>query len=357
MRDSIFKSGDVQSASESTVTRPMILNERVVQMPDIQPVTSPSWWQRLGPSVGSWAPPVLAAIVGFVGVLMATSYVLDRGIAEPGATEAGSGEDADDAPSTDSSPSLQSQVVQDASRGSGPDGLAGSDETVGVDSDGDAATPSLAAPSSITTTTSTLATVSTTTEQSVSSVTTTVTSVSTTVAPVETTGSSTTTPSSTETASTETSITTTMATTSTTTSTPPSVTEPVGDHAQQVLALTNVERLNVGCPELTLNSQLNAAAVGHSADMAARDFFDHVDPEGRDAGSRIDASGYQWQRWGENIAVGHQSAADVVQGWMNSDGHRANILNCDFRELGVGHATNGATGNRPYWTQVFGSPR
>jgi uncharacterized protein YkwD len=66
------------------------------------------------------------------------------------------------------------------------------------------------------------------------------------------------------------------------------------------------------------------------------------------------AAGYTYRMAAENIAAGHRSPADVVKGWMNSPGHRANILNCGFTQIGVGYATGGTHGT--YWTQNFGTP-
>lgn len=90
--------------------------------------------------------------------------------------------------------------------------------------------------------------------------------------------------------------------------------------------------------------------------MAARGYFDHTSPEGEGPGTRVAEAGYSGRGWGENIAQGYGSAQAVVDGWMNSPGHRANILNCDFNELGVGYAEGSSRGNVPgiYWTQVFG---
>ncbi|MEV6400057.1 sigma-70 family RNA polymerase sigma factor [Streptomyces sp. NPDC051907] len=122
--------------------------------------------------------------------------------------------------------------------------------------------------------------------------------------------------------------------------------------AQEVTQLVNAERAKQGCGPVSGNSQLDTAAQRHSADMAARDYFDHTSPDGTDPGDRIKAAGYQWSTYGENIARGQQSPASVMEGWMNSPGHRANILNCDFKEIGVGkHDASGG----PWWTQVFGA--
>ncbi|SNS44808.1 Uncharacterized conserved protein YkwD, contains CAP (CSP/antigen 5/PR1) domain [Actinomadura meyerae] len=126
-----------------------------------------------------------------------------------------------------------------------------------------------------------------------------------------------------------------------------------GGVAAQVISLVNKERAKNGCRALTSNSKLTAAAQGHSADMARRGFFDHTNPDGKSPGDRITAAGYRWSTYGENIAKGQPTAASVMQAWMNSSGHRANILNCSFREIGVGVVKSGG----PYWTQVFGAAR
>ncbi|MEU8762384.1 CAP domain-containing protein [Streptomyces sp. NPDC048659] len=121
--------------------------------------------------------------------------------------------------------------------------------------------------------------------------------------------------------------------------------------ADQVVALVNAERAKAGCGPLTSNATLVKAAQGHSDDMAARDFFDHTNPDGAGPGDRVTAAGYPWTTYGENIAMGQSTPAQVMESWMNSPGHRANILNCDFKEIGVGvHDAGG-----PYWTQVFGA--
>lgn len=121
--------------------------------------------------------------------------------------------------------------------------------------------------------------------------------------------------------------------------------------ADQVIALVNAERAKVGCGALTANATLTKAAQGHSDDMAARDFFDHTNPDGAGPGDRVTAAGYPWSTYGENIAMGQSTPEQVMESWMNSPGHRANILNCDFKEIGVGVHNSGG----PYWTQVFGA--
>jgi uncharacterized protein YkwD len=122
--------------------------------------------------------------------------------------------------------------------------------------------------------------------------------------------------------------------------------------ASQVLALVNDERAKAGCGALTTSSALQRAAQGHSADMAANSYFSHDSQDGRSFSDRIRAAGYSGGAIAENIAAGQQSASAVMQSWMNSSGHRANILNCSYRHLGVGYAKGGSMS--PYWTQDFG---
>ncbi|MEV6313556.1 sigma-70 family RNA polymerase sigma factor [Streptomyces sp. NPDC051840] len=125
---------------------------------------------------------------------------------------------------------------------------------------------------------------------------------------------------------------------------------PAPSTADEVIALVNTERSKAGCEPVSGNTLLNKAAERHSADMAARDYFSHTSPEGTDPGARITAEGYRWSTYGENIAKGQQSAASVMESWMNSDGHRANILNCAFKEIGVGRVDSSGG---PVWTQNF----
>ncbi|WP_371525931.1 sigma-70 family RNA polymerase sigma factor [Streptomyces sp. NBC_01283] len=128
---------------------------------------------------------------------------------------------------------------------------------------------------------------------------------------------------------------------------------PAGNsYSAEVTRLVNAERAKSGCGPLTLNSKLGNAAQGHSDDMAERDFFDHTNPDGEDPGDRVTAAGYKWTTYGENIAAGQRSPSAVMDSWMNSSGHRANILNCSFKEIGVGYR-QGSGG--PWWTQNFGA--
>ncbi|MEU1316450.1 CAP domain-containing protein [Streptomyces tibetensis] len=120
--------------------------------------------------------------------------------------------------------------------------------------------------------------------------------------------------------------------------------------AAQVLSLVNEERAKVGCSPVAANSALTDLAQSYSEDMAARGFFDHTDPDGRTPWDRAEKAGIS-NLGGENIARGQANAAAVMDAWMNSPGHRANILNCDFKTLGVG-VELGSGG--PWWTQNFG---
>jgi uncharacterized protein YkwD len=127
-----------------------------------------------------------------------------------------------------------------------------------------------------------------------------------------------------------------------------------GSPESQVVALTNTQRRAQGCPPLAVNSTLTSLARAHSRDMAARGFFDHVNPDGRSPSDRMIAAGYRYRMAAENIAAGQRTPREVVTAWMNSPGHRANILNCSLRQIGVGYATGGPYGS--YWTQDFGTP-
>lgn len=138
-------------------------------------------------------------------------------------------------------------------------------------------------------------------------------------------------------------------------SAPPGVDDRVLAFEQEVVALVNAERARAGCAALTEDARLTAAARAHSADMAARGYFSHTTPDGVEFHTRISNAGYSWSLVAENIARGQRDPAAVMNAWMNSDGHRRNILNCNLRHIGVGLAYD--ANNRPHWTQDFGSPR
>ncbi len=121
-----------------------------------------------------------------------------------------------------------------------------------------------------------------------------------------------------------------------------------------MLTIVNAERAKAGCPAVTADDRLTVAARAHSADMAARNYFSHTTPEGVQFATRITEAGYRWSGAGENIAKGQRTPQAVMTSWMNSAGHKANILNCGFQNLGVGVAAD-ATGAL-LWTQDFASP-
>ncbi|MFG3685817.1 CAP domain-containing protein [Micromonospora sp. NPDC047740] len=122
---------------------------------------------------------------------------------------------------------------------------------------------------------------------------------------------------------------------------------------QQVVDLVNKERAKAGCKALTVNAKLMLAAQRHSQDQADHKTMSHDGSDGSDAGDRLDRVGYAWRAYGENVAWNQQTPAAVMDAWMNSPGHRANILNCSYTDIGVGVARS----NGPYWTQDFGTPR
>ncbi|WP_206344345.1 CAP domain-containing protein, partial [Streptomyces mesophilus] len=127
---------------------------------------------------------------------------------------------------------------------------------------------------------------------------------------------------------------------------PPAI--PGGTQAQQVLGLVNAERAKAGCSPVKLDSRLSKAAQLHSEDMSANDYFSHTSQDGRTFTDRAAAQGVD-NAGAENIARGQSSAQSVMDAWMNSEGHRANILNCGLKTMGLGVVTSDWT-----WTQMFG---
>lgn len=121
-----------------------------------------------------------------------------------------------------------------------------------------------------------------------------------------------------------------------------------------VVAAHNVIRAEHGLGALSGNANLDAAALGHARYMAANDFVGHKGANGTYAADRADASGYAWTAIGENCAGGGFSLDEVMVGWMNSPGHRENILRGDFTEMGVGLAYNGGSTYRHFWVVKFG---
>ncbi len=118
----------------------------------------------------------------------------------------------------------------------------------------------------------------------------------------------------------------------------------------RVLTLVNAEREKAGCSPVTVDSKLTKAAQDHSQDMADHQNMSHTGSDGSSMSDRLARVGYRFSTAGENVAAGYGTAESVMDGWMNSPGHKANILNCAFKEIGIGLA---GPGN--YWTQDFGS--
>ena len=119
--------------------------------------------------------------------------------------------------------------------------------------------------------------------------------------------------------------------------------------------LINQERLAAGMPLLELDIRLIEAAQLHSLDMATNNFFSHTGSGGSSVSERVSLAGYTWSSVGENIAAGYQTPASVVAGWMDSPGHKANILGSGFEHLGVGYAYDAESDYGRYWTADFGS--
>ncbi|BFI97876.1 CAP domain-containing protein [Priestia sp. Y58] len=118
---------------------------------------------------------------------------------------------------------------------------------------------------------------------------------------------------------------------------------------QKVVDLVNQEREKQGLKPLTLNKELSDVARTKSKDMMDKGYFDHNSPTYGSPFDMMKQFGIEYTTAGENIAKGQQSPEDVMNAWMNSDGHRKNILNPDFTEIGVGYVK----GDTTYWTQQF----
>ncbi len=127
----------------------------------------------------------------------------------------------------------------------------------------------------------------------------------------------------------------------------------IGSIRQQILTLVNAERQQAGLSALMRESHLESAAQKHAEDMNRRNYFEHNTPEGKTPTEQIKDSSYPLTgRWttGQNIARGQKTAEQVMKDWMNSPGHRKNILNSSFQHLGVGYVNS-------HWVQDFGSHR
>ena len=116
----------------------------------------------------------------------------------------------------------------------------------------------------------------------------------------------------------------------------------------EVVRLVNAERAKAGLPALTMNRAANAAAQVRAREIVSN--FSHTRPSGASCFTALREAGVNYRGAGENIAYGQPSAQAVVQAWMHSPGHRANILNAQFTAIGVGHHVQNGT---HYWTQFF----
>ncbi|GEM_PF-6213198 len=125
--------------------------------------------------------------------------------------------------------------------------------------------------------------------------------------------------------------------------------QPFLPEEQEVFQLLNQERAVQGLHLLSSDPALITAARAHSQDMSQNNYFSHTNLQGKSAGQRMLEAGYSWNAWGENIAAGYTTPTAVMNAWMNSPGHRANILNSTFCDVGVGYESQGR-----YWTQDFG---
>jgi uncharacterized protein YkwD len=134
----------------------------------------------------------------------------------------------------------------------------------------------------------------------------------------------------------------------------PAAAPPAPSAVQQVVDLTNARRAEHGLGALTVSGALTNAAQAHSADQAGRATMTHTGSDGSSPGDRIARTGYRSATWGENVAAGYPDGAAVLDGWMNSSGHRANILSSGFTQIGVGvaYSANGT----PYWTMDLARP-
>lgn len=124
--------------------------------------------------------------------------------------------------------------------------------------------------------------------------------------------------------------------------------------AQEVLKLVNQERQKQGLKALTLNTKLTSVANMKAKDMADKNYFSHTSPTYGSPFQMLQNYGVTYTSAGENIAAGQRTSQEVMNSWLNSSGHRANILNKDYTQLGVGYHKGGSYGT--YWVQLFIKP-
>ena len=138
------------------------------------------------------------------------------------------------------------------------------------------------------------------------------------------------------------------------------------DVSRRVLGLVNEARSRSrrcgwkrydAAPALSLSETLNRAAAAHARDMADRSRLDHTGHDGSSSAERATRAGYTWRVVGENIASGQATPEQVVEEWIGSAHHCANLMSADFTEMGVGFAANSTSAGGIYWAQVFAAPR
>ncbi len=143
------------------------------------------------------------------------------------------------------------------------------------------------------------------------------------------------------------------------TNTPDPSCSPGGNSSYEstLLSLINQERNGQGLPSYSSDSRLVAAARGHSADMACNEFFSHTGSDGSSSGDRATAQGYSWSWVGENIFAGSSATPqDAFDWWMNSGPHRANLLNSNYQDIGIGYVYLAGSPYGGYFTAVFARP-
>lgn len=140
----------------------------------------------------------------------------------------------------------------------------------------------------------------------------------------------------------------------------------IGDFAATMLAAVNAARGTArscggtwypAAPAMAWNAKLAQAAAAHSHDMATNNFLSHTGSNGSTLVNRVDATGYAAIAWAENVAGGPTTVDAVMEGWLASAGHCANIMNSTYRDFGAACAYNDTAAYKRYWTQVFAAPR
>jgi uncharacterized protein YkwD len=137
-----------------------------------------------------------------------------------------------------------------------------------------------------------------------------------------------------------------------------------GPAEDQVFALVNAARAKAGCAALQWDARLTAAATGHARAMAQQNFFGHTSKNGAGLRQRVNAQGYRYRSAAENISAGRRTAAEAMQNWLKSPGHRKNLLNCRYSQTGIAMVYQPDDAPLPgqkypmkyYWVQVLAQP-